>query len=135
MFDYKRNYRDIITHPDFKDEEILIFTVGREVSPFYFNPKNSPPGVEEHVWKKKLCSIIEKAYFLGYGAMDIIMDSFDAKVMIAVKPSRKFSGTYLIFGKVSRKRSSERIPGHIEQSAYTFEEFENDFVSMVKSIR
>ena len=115
MFDYKRNYRDIITHPDFKDEEILIFTVGREISPFYFNPKNSPPGVEEHVWKKKLCSIIEKAYFLGYGAMDIIMDSFDAKTFKEMedylKTQKKRARELLWYMSARRSLNSINFPG------------------------
>ncbi len=35
MFDWKRNYRDLLANPD---NEILLFTVGRDVSPFRFNP-------------------------------------------------------------------------------------------------
>jgi len=76
IFDYKRNYRDLLTHPDFKDQEILIFTVGRnDIAPFFFNPKVRPPGVEEHVWIKQLAEIIEKVYLLGPGANDVFMES------------------------------------------------------------
>ena len=76
IFDYKRNYRDLLQHPKFKDQEILIFTVGRnDVAPFLFNPKNRPPGVEEHVWIKQLAEIIEKVYLLGPGANDVFMES------------------------------------------------------------
>ncbi|MDY6990194.1 MAG: DUF87 domain-containing protein [Thermodesulfobacteriota bacterium] len=76
IFDYKRNYRDLLKHPDFKDEEILVFTVGRnDVVPFYFNPKQGPAGVEEYVWIKQLSQIIEKVYLLGPGANDVFMES------------------------------------------------------------
>ena len=76
IFDYKRNYRDLLAHPDFKDQEILIFTVGRnDIAPFLFNPKVRPPGVEEHVWIKQLAEIIEKVYLLGPGANDVFMES------------------------------------------------------------
>ncbi len=75
IFDWKRNYRDLLTHPDFRNEDILIFTVGREVSPFRFNPKIPPPGVESPIWSKKLMEIIEKAYLLGPGASDVLMDA------------------------------------------------------------
>jgi len=48
IFDYKRNYRDLLKHPDFKDQELLVFTVVRnDVVPFHFNPKQGPSGVEE----------------------------------------------------------------------------------------
>ena len=51
IFDYKRNYRDLLNHPAFKNQDIMIFTVGRnDVVPFYFNPKQAPQGVEEYVW-------------------------------------------------------------------------------------
>ena len=76
IFDYKRNYRDLLKHPDFEKEEILIFTVGRnDVVPFYFNPKLKPPSVEEYVWIKQLAQIIEKVYLLGPGANDVFMES------------------------------------------------------------
>ncbi|MDY6839636.1 MAG: DUF87 domain-containing protein [Thermodesulfobacteriota bacterium] len=76
IFDYKRNYRDLLKHPDFKDQEILVFTVGRnDVVPFYFNPKQGPAGVEEYVWIKQLSEIIEKVYLLGPGANDVFMES------------------------------------------------------------
>jgi hypothetical protein len=78
IFDYKRNYRDLLKHPEFKDQEILVFTVGRnDVVPFYFNPKQGPAGVEEYVWIKQLSEIIEKVYLLGPGAIDIFMESAD----------------------------------------------------------
>jgi len=76
IFDYKRNYRDLLKHPDFANEEILIFTVGRnDVVPFFFNPKQAPAGVEEYVWIKQLAQLIEKVYLLGPGANDVFMES------------------------------------------------------------
>ena len=76
IFDYKRNYRDLLKHPVFENEEILIFTVGKnEVVPFYFNPKSGPQGVPDYVWNKHLAQIIEKVYLLGPGANDVFMES------------------------------------------------------------
>ena len=76
IFDYKRNYRDLLKHPDFEKQGILIFTVGRnDMVPFQFNPKIGPPGVEEYVWIKQLAQIIEKVYLLGPGANDVFMES------------------------------------------------------------
>ena len=76
IFDYKRNYRDLLKHPEFENEDILIFTAGRnDVVPFFFNPKTAPEGVEEYVWVKQLAQIIEKVYLLGPGANDVFMES------------------------------------------------------------
>ena len=85
IFDWKRNYRDILTHPDFKNKEILIFTVGRDASQFTFNPKLPPPGVEGRVWKKKLIEIMEKAYLLGPGASDVLMSEMDTPTFQEMK--------------------------------------------------
>ena len=51
VFDWKRNYRDIVSLPDFND--LIIFTVGRDVTPFRFNPLIPPPGTLPTVWLKK----------------------------------------------------------------------------------
>ena len=85
VFDWKRNYRDLLTHPDFENEDILIFTVGRELSPFRFNPKIPPPGVESHIWTKKLIEIIEKAYLLGPGASDVLIDAMSFPTFAEMK--------------------------------------------------
>jgi CBS domain-containing protein len=88
IFDYKRNYRDLLKHPEFKNEDILIFTVGRnEGVPFYFNPKLKPEGVEEYVWIKQLTQIIEKVYILGPGATDVFMENSDYKTFKEMKES------------------------------------------------
>ena len=85
IFDWKRNYRDLLTDPDFEKEEILIFTVGRDVSPFRFNPKIAPPGIESHIWAKKLIEIIEKAYLLGPGASDVLIDAMSFPTFAEMK--------------------------------------------------
>jgi len=41
VFDWKRNYRDLTSLREFRD--LLIFTVGRDVAPFRFNPLIPPP--------------------------------------------------------------------------------------------
>ncbi len=130
VFDYKRNYRDIIDHPDFTDEEILIFTVGRDISPFYFNPKNKPPGVEPHVWNKKLCNVIEKAYYLGYGAMDVIMEAFGSKTFKEMegylKKQRKRARELLWYMSAKRTLNAINFPGLSEvvncEKGYPIEE-------------
>jgi len=76
IFDWKRNYRDLISL--FPEKEILVFTVGRSVSPFFFNPlippKNSPPTI----WLKKLIEIMCHAYFLGEGVAYLFQKAIDS---------------------------------------------------------
>lgn len=71
VFDWKRNYRDLLTAPEFSD--MLVFTVGRDVSIFRFNPLIPPPGTPAKVWLKKLIEIMCHAYFLGEGVSVLLL--------------------------------------------------------------
>lgn len=116
IFDYKRNYRDLLRHPDFAKQEILIFTVGRnDVVPFLFNPKSRPPGVEEHVWTKQLAEIIEKVYLLGPGANDVFMESAHhatfGEMKEAVDRQKKKARELLWWASVKRTLNAINYPG------------------------
>jgi len=116
IFDYKRNYRDLLKHPEFEKEEILIFTVGRnDVVPFYFNPKNGPEGVEEHVWIKQLAQLIEKVYLLGPGANDVFMESAGVgtfkEMQDRVLKQRKRARELLWWASVKRTLNAINYPG------------------------
>ncbi len=75
IFDWKRNYRDLISLP--QAENILVFTVGRNICPFRFNPLIPPKGTPPEIWLKKLIEIIAHAYFLGEGVMHLLQVAID----------------------------------------------------------
>ena len=71
VFDWKRTgYRDLYN----TDENLLVFTVGRATSPFFFNPLLPPPGVETTTWIKQFIACLSHAYFLGHGCEMILLD-------------------------------------------------------------
>ena len=76
VFDWKRNYRDILSSPEFKD--LLVFTVGRDIVPFRFNPLIPPPGTPPKIWLKKLIEIMCHAYFLGEGVSVLLLRAIDS---------------------------------------------------------
>ncbi|HUW85135.1 MAG TPA: DUF87 domain-containing protein [Phycisphaerae bacterium] len=76
VFDWKRNCRDLVSSQQFDD--LTIFTVGRAVAPFRFNPLIPPPGTPATVWLKKLIEIMCHAYFLGEGVTVLVMRAIDA---------------------------------------------------------
>jgi len=75
VFDWKRNYRDLVSLPEFRD--LVIFTVGRDVAPFRFNPLIPPPGTLPTVWLKKLIEVMCHAYYLGEGVTVLLMRAID----------------------------------------------------------
>ena len=76
VFDWKRNFREILDYT--KREDILVFTVGRSISPIQFNPLIPPPGVEAKTWLKKLIEIIAHSFFVGEGVMYLLLKAIDS---------------------------------------------------------
>ena len=76
VFDWKKNYRDLLAESYGKN--IKVFSIGRDVSPFRFNPLIPPPCTDPEVWLKKLIEIISHAYFLGEGVMYLLQKTLDA---------------------------------------------------------
>ncbi len=71
--DWKRGYRDLLTlHPDLR-----VYTIGRDVSPFRFNPLIPPPGCEPHVWIKLIVDVIANAYLGGEGVISLLVGGLE----------------------------------------------------------
>jgi hypothetical protein len=75
IFDWKRNYRDLLEGPD--PVPLEVYTVGRRVRPLHFNPLIPPRGTDIKIWLKKLIEIISHAYYLGEGVMFLLQEAFD----------------------------------------------------------
>ncbi|MBI5090939.1 MAG: ATP-binding protein [Candidatus Hydrogenedentes bacterium] len=75
IFDWKRNYRDLLA---VSEKEILVYTVGRDIAPFVFNPLIPPEGTDAAVWLKKLIEIIAHSYYLGEGVMFLLQEAIHA---------------------------------------------------------
>ena len=77
IFDWKRNYRDLLSVQGF--EELKIYTVGRnDIAPLRFNPLIPPPNVKPEIWLKLLIEVIGHAYFLGDGVAYIMQQAIDS---------------------------------------------------------
>lgn len=71
--DWKRGYRNMQQlFPDLK-----VYTIGRDVSPFRFNPLIPPPGCEPNVWIKMVVDVISRSYFGGEGVISLLVSGLD----------------------------------------------------------
>lgn len=71
--DWKRGYRDLLAlYP-----ELRVYTIGRDVSPFRFNPLIPAPGCEPHIWIKLIVDVIAGAYFGGEGVISLLVAGLD----------------------------------------------------------
>jgi len=67
--DWKRGYRDLLdVQPDLR-----VYTVGRNVSPFRFNPLIPPKGCEPGTWIKLVVDVIASAYLGGEGVISLLV--------------------------------------------------------------
>jgi len=69
FLDWKRTARHLLPTLGTK---IKIYTAGRSLSPFPFNPFIPPPGVDHHVYIGQLVDVLADAYTLGDGAKSVL---------------------------------------------------------------
>ena len=67
--DWKRTVRHLI--PNFKDK-LNIYTPGRAISKFPFNPFVVPPGIESNVYVNQVVDVLSQAFTLGDGSRSIL---------------------------------------------------------------
>ncbi|MCC6681641.1 MAG: ATP-binding protein [Phycisphaeraceae bacterium] len=75
IFDWKRNYRDLLGKPGF--EGLAVFTIGRSAAPLTFNPLIPPPQTPPKTWLKKIIAVIAHAYLLGDGVLYLLQEALD----------------------------------------------------------
>ncbi len=76
IFDWKRNYRDLISQPEFNDVEV--YTIGRNIAPMQFNPLIPPQGTDPKSWLKKMNQILAASYALGNGCLYLLQEAVNA---------------------------------------------------------
>ena len=71
--DWKRGYRDLVS----RHKDLRVFTIGRDVAPFRFNPLIPPAGCEPHLWIKLVVDVIASAYLGGEGVISLLVAGLD----------------------------------------------------------
>jgi len=110
IFDFsKRNYRDLLSLSEIRDK-IKIYTVGRNVSPFTFNPLKPPEGIQISQWAKEFAEIFDHAYWMLGGGRHIIMKALDAiyKKFSPETPRIKDLSSWLDMCRLSQSSSREK---------------------------
>jgi hypothetical protein len=73
VFDWEKNYRDLTK----EHKTAKIFTIGTDISPFYFNYLKMPEGIRYKEYVKNVVEIFNKAYVGGAGSDSILLKVFD----------------------------------------------------------
>lgn len=75
FMDWKRTVRHLIPH---FGNKLNIYTPGRALSKFPFNPFVVPPGIESNVYVNQLVDVISHAFTLGEGSRSILRKAIAA---------------------------------------------------------
>ena len=80
IIDWRRQYRNLLSlhaeqYPELK--QIRIFTLGRNVSPFSWNPFRGPPNVHYKSWLSIIAEILERSHLSGPGVADFFLKAYD----------------------------------------------------------
>jgi len=75
FLDWKRTARHLVP---LLDAHASVYTPGRSVSPFFFNPLIPPPGVEPHLHVGRQVDVLGSAYSLGDGAKSLVQQALAA---------------------------------------------------------
>jgi DNA polymerase III delta prime subunit len=75
IIDWKRAYRNLIQDPSHKD--LIVFTVGRDVSSFEWNPLRPPPKTDPQSWWGIISDVLERSHVSGQGVADIFLEHLE----------------------------------------------------------
>jgi len=78
VIDWKRQWRSMLSLKDFPEmSRIEVYTVGRDVMPFLWNPFRAPPGVDYRTWLSVIVECLEKSHLGGLGVGDFIFRIYE----------------------------------------------------------
>ena len=69
VIDWKRSWRNLLSLQDKFPElkEVQVYTIGRDVLPFFCNPFRPPPGSDKELWISTIAEVLEKSHLSGPG--------------------------------------------------------------------
>ena len=75
VVDWKRSYRSL--KKVVGGNSIKVFTIGRDVSPFDWNPLLPPPGSDPQSWYAIVCETLERSHVSGQGVADVVLEHIE----------------------------------------------------------
>ncbi len=111
VIDWKRSYRNLRSLSDMKG--LMVYTVGRDASPFLWNPLRPPPNVHPQTWIQILSDVLEKTHVSGQGVADVLAEladaEFDAKGFYSdPDKAKEYPNFFDLKGRLDRQRFSGR---------------------------
>jgi len=76
--DWKRQWRSILSLENFPElKDVQVFTIGRDVIPFLWNPFRPPPNIDYKTWISVIAECLEKSHLGGLGVADFFIRIYE----------------------------------------------------------
>jgi len=76
--DWKRQWRSILSLSDFPNiNEVKVYTIGRDIIPFLWNPFRPPPNIDYKTWISAIAECLEKSHLGGLGVADFFIRIYE----------------------------------------------------------
>lgn len=78
VIDWKRQWRSMLSLDNFPEmKKVQVYTIGREILPFHWNPFRPPPNVDYKSWLSVIVECLEKSHLGGLGVGDFIFRIYE----------------------------------------------------------
>lgn len=75
VIDWKRSYRSLVSLQECR--HLNVFTAGRNIRPFLWNPLRPPPKTHIRTWIHIVSEVLEKSHVSGQGVADVFIEHVD----------------------------------------------------------
>jgi len=76
--DWKRQWRSMLSLSDYPNiKEVQVYTVGRDIIPFLWNPFRPPPNIDYKTWISVIAECLEKSHLGGLGVADFFIRIYE----------------------------------------------------------
>ena len=76
--DWKRQWRSILSLSDYPNiKEVQVYTIGRDIVPFLWNPFRPPPNIDYKTWISVIAECLEKSHLGGLGVADFFIRIYE----------------------------------------------------------
>ncbi|MCX5698652.1 MAG: DUF853 family protein [Candidatus Omnitrophica bacterium] len=94
VIDWKRQWRSMLSLNNFPElKDVQVYTIGRDVLPFLWNPFRPPPNIDYKSWISVIIECLEKSHLAGLGVGDIFIRIYE-KLFKEVKSDNFYPNFY-----------------------------------------
>lgn len=94
IIDWKRQWRSMLSLENFPEmKDVQVYTIGRDVIPFLWNPFRPPPSIDYKTWISVIVECLEKSHLGGLGVADFFIRIYE-KLFTEMEDEKHYPNFY-----------------------------------------